>query len=76
MESENLTIIEQLEKLRITSSSEIPPHEFLYTWNGVPCFARGELVAVTGKAKSGKTYLNSILMVAAGEELSRHTMPG
>ena len=68
MESENLTIIEQLEKLRITSSSEIPPHEFLYTWNGVPCFARGELVAVTGKAKSGKTYLNSILMAAAGLE--------
>ena len=76
MESENLTIIEQLEKLRITSRSEIPPHDFLYTWNGVPCFARGELVAVTGKAKSGKTYLNSILMAAAGEELSRHTMPG
>ena len=66
MESENLTIIEQLETLRITSSSEIPPHEFLYTWNGMPCFARGELVAVTGKAKSGKTYLNSILMAAAG----------
>ena len=68
MESENLTIIEQLEKLRITSSSEIPPHEFLYTWNGVPCYARGELVAVTGKAKSGKTYLNSILMATAGLE--------
>ena len=66
MENENLTIIEQLEKLRITSGSEIPSHEFLYTWNGVPCFARGELVAVTGKAKSGKTYLNSILMAAAG----------
>ena len=68
MESENLTIIEQLEKLRITSGSEIPPHEFLYTWNGVPCYARGELVAVTGKAKSGKTYLNSLLMAAAGNE--------
>ena len=47
MESENLTIIEQLEKLRIASSSEIPPHEFLCTWNGVPCSARGELAAVT-----------------------------
>ena len=66
MESENLTIIEQLERLRITSRSEIPPHEFLFTWNEVPCCARGELVAVTGKAKSGKTYLNSILMAAAG----------
>ena len=61
-----MSIFEQLDQLRITSSSEIPPHEFLYTWNGVPCFARGELVAVTGKAKSGKTYLNSILMAAAG----------
>ena len=63
-----MSIIEQLEKLRITSGSEIPPHEFLYTWNGVPCYARGELVAVTGKAKSGKTYLNSLLMAAAGNE--------
>lgn len=66
MEMENLTLFEQLEQLRITSSSQIPPHDFLYTWNEVPCFARGELVAVTGKAKSGKTYLNSILMAAAG----------
>lgn len=61
-----MSIFEQLDQLRITSRSEIPPHDFLYTWNGVPCFARGELVAVTGKAKSGKTYLNSILMAAAG----------
>lgn len=66
MEIAEMSFIEQLEQLRITSSSRIPPHEFLYVWNGVPCFARGELVAVTGKAKSGKTYLNSILMAAAG----------
>lgn len=61
-----MSIVEQLALLRITASSEIPPHEFLFTWNGVPCFSRSELVAVTGKAKSGKTYLNSILMGAAG----------
>lgn len=66
MEMDNLSIVEQLSLLRITADSEIAPHEFLYTWNGVPCFARGELVAVTGKAKSGKTYLNSILMATAG----------
>ncbi len=65
METEQMSIFEQLDQLRITSRSEIPPHDFLYTWNGVPCFARGELVAVTGKSKSGKTYLNSILMAAA-----------
>lgn len=64
MEMENLSIVDQLAMLRITASSQIPPHEFLFEWNGTPCFARGELVAVTGKAKSGKTYLNSLLMAA------------
>jgi len=66
MEMEKLSIIEQLDLLRITATADIAPHEFLYEWNGIPCFARGELVAVTGKAKSGKTYLNSLLMAAAG----------
>jgi archaellum biogenesis ATPase FlaH len=76
METKELSMIEQLAQLRITAKSEIAPHEFLFDWNGVPCFAKGELVAVTGKAKSGKTYLNSLLMAAAGREPSRHTMPG
>ena len=62
----NECLYDQLQKQRILPSSEIPPHEFLFTWHDIPCFARGELVAVTGKAKSGKTYLNSILMAAAG----------
>lgn len=66
MKTEDLSIIDQLALMRITASADIPPHEFLYSWNGTPCFARGELVAVTGKAKSGKTYLNSLLMAAAG----------
>ena len=64
MKIENLSVLEQLDLLRIRSTADIPPHEFLFEWNGTPCFARGELVAVTGKAKSGKTYLNSILMAA------------
>ena len=61
---QEMSIVDQLATLRITAASEIPPHEFLFDWNGVLCFARGELVAVTGKAKSGKTYLNSLLMAA------------
>ena len=65
---ENVSIVDQLAMLRITADSQIPPHEFLFDWNGTPCFARGELVAVTGKAKSGKTYLNSILMAACAGE--------
>jgi len=67
MEENTITTYERLERQRILPSSEIPPHEFLFQWHGVPCFARGELVAMTGKAKSGKTYLNSILMAAAGK---------
>lgn len=57
---------DRLLKQRILPSSDIPPHDFLFTWHDIPCFARGELAAVTGKAKSGKTYLNSILMAVAG----------
>jgi hypothetical protein len=72
MENEKLTILEQLERSRITAGSDIQPHEFLFQWNGTPCFARGELVAVTGKAKSGKTYLNSLLMAAAGVSALSH----
>lgn len=70
MES-NECFYDLLQKQRILPSSEIPPHEFLFTWHDIPCFARGELVAVTGKAKSGKTYLNSILMSAAGAPLHK-----
>lgn len=65
MNFQDLPIIEQLQLLRITADSQIPPHRFLFSWNGTPCFAKAELVAVTGKAKSGKTYLNSMLMAAA-----------
>ena len=68
MEMEELSMLDQLALLRITAASQIPPHEFLFTWNDTPCFARGELVAVTGKAKSGKTYLNSLLMAACAGE--------
>lgn len=59
------TIIETIEARRITPSTNVRPHQFLFSWNDQPCFARGELVALTGKAKSGKTYVCSLLMVLA-----------
>ena len=52
----------RLEELRITRDKELPPMHFLFRIFGKPCFPRGELVAVTGKAKSGKTLFNSLLM--------------
>ncbi|MBO7047275.1 MAG: AAA family ATPase [Prevotella sp.] len=56
------TVLDRLEKRRITPSKELPKMEFLFRLFHKPCFPRGELVAVSGKAKSGKTFVSSILM--------------
>ena len=53
----------ELEKNRITSRKVLPPMEFLFSLFGEPCFPRRELVAFTGRAKSGKTFVMSMLMV-------------
>lgn len=50
---------------RITPDTTVPQHDFLFRWGDRPCFARGELVALTGKAKSGKTFVCSMLMALA-----------
>ena len=54
-----------LEKLRITPEKELEPMDFLFRLFGKPCFPRRELVAITGKAKSGKTFVTSILMACS-----------
>lgn len=51
-----------LEQLRITPEKELPKMDFLFQLFGKPCFPRRELVAITGKAKSGKTFVTSMLM--------------
>ena len=51
-----------LEQLRITPEKQLKPMEFLFHLYGMPCFPRRELVAITGKAKSGKTFVTSMLM--------------
>ena len=61
--------LELLERHRITCDKDLPEMEFLFRIFGKPCFPRGELVAVTGKAKSGKTLFTSMLMANA---LSSH----
>lgn len=53
---------EEIQARRITPDTTVPQHDFLFRWGDRPCFARGELVALTGKAKSGKTFVCSILM--------------
>ena len=55
-------MLSRLEVHRITPDKELPKMEFLFQLFHKPCFPRGELVALSGKAKSGKTFVSSILM--------------
>ena len=55
----------ELDLHRITMTDQLPEEEFLFKLNGVPCFPRKELSAVTGQAKSGKTFFTSMLMACA-----------
>jgi len=55
-------LLERLEGRRITADKELPQMDFLFRLFHKPCFPRGELVALSGKAKSGKTFVASILM--------------
>ena len=55
-------MLNRLEIHRITPDKELPKMEFLFRLFHKPCFPRGELVALSGKAKSGKTFVSSILM--------------
>ena len=67
-------LIAKLKKDRITVDKELPPMEFLLKLFDVPCCPRGVLVAFTGKAKSGKTFVMSMMMAAASaaEALAFH----
>ena len=57
-----------LQNLRITTGMDLPPVQFLFRMLDKPCFPRGEVVTVTGKAKSGKTFFLSLLMAACTAE--------
>lgn len=67
-DSGQIHLLKALEECRITTTKEIPPMEFLFQMFGKPCFPRGELVAISGKAKSGKTFVSSILMTLCFKE--------
>lgn len=57
-------MLEMLQHIRIKPDMNLPPLEFLFEMLGKPCFPRGEVVTVTGKPKSGKTFFLSLLMTA------------
>ena len=71
--SEDMEVLTRLcDEHRITPTKELPPMRFLFTFNGTPCMPICELVAGTGKAKSGKTLFMSMIMACAldGEQLA------
>ena len=57
------TLLEKILLRELTPDMQLPPMEFLMRLFGEPCFPRCELVAVTGRAKSGKTFVTSIIML-------------
>ena len=64
--SEDMEVLARLcDEHRITPTKELPPMRFLFTFNGTPCMPICELVAGTGKAKSGKTIFMSMIMACA-----------
>ena len=60
--NKKLTPHDELMQHRVTPETKLPPLEFLFKMNGTECFPLSELVANTGKAKSGKTLFLSIVM--------------
>ena len=62
---------ELLAKARVTPMTELPALDNLFEIDDTPCFYRGELVASCGKAKSGKTLFQSIIMAGT---LRRETL--
>ena len=52
----------KLDQYRITPDKQLPKMDFLFRLFSKPCFPRRELVAITGKAKSGKTFVSSMLI--------------
>lgn len=61
-------MVRRLERRRITRQKELAPMEFLIRLFDKPCLPRKEVVAFTGKAKSGKTFVLSMIMACCARQ--------
>lgn len=52
---ENDRILEEMKSLRIKTDTEIPPEHPILSIDGIPIFELGDIAAVKGKQKEGKT---------------------
>lgn len=55
---------ELLEKCRVNRHTQLVEQKYLLEINGVKCFPRGDLVAISGKEKCGKTTVCRMLTTA------------
>ena len=56
--------VELLQKCRVSRHTQLAEQKFLLEVNGVKCFPRGDLVAISGKDKCGKTTVCRMLAAA------------
>ncbi len=56
--------LEELNKLRVTSATELPPIKAVISIDGIPVFELGDIGAVKAKQKAGKTTLLKTICAA------------
>ena len=61
-------LVAKLDGYRIMSDTVVPEEDFLMKMFGRPCFPRGDLSAITGAEKCGKTFFTSMIMAATAAE--------
>ena len=61
-------VVAKLDGYRIMSDTVVPEEDFLMKMFGRPCFPRGDLSAITGAEKCGKTFFTSMIMAATAAE--------
>lgn len=59
--------LQHLDKFRITTDTKVQEEEFLMRMYGRPCFPRGDLSAITGVEKCGKTIFTSMIMACCAQ---------
>ncbi len=55
----------QLDSHRVTSEGNLSNEEFTFEINGIPCFPKKDVSALTGQAKSGKTVFLTLLILGS-----------
>lgn len=61
---ENNRILEEMKSLRIKTDTEIPPENPILTICGIPIFEQGDIAAIKGKQKEGKTSVLKAMVAA------------